>query len=58
MPITVSFSDAEQQRIEGILIDKDQEEALRFCSDLLDKFRKLEGHACGPKAAEGYPGHG
>ncbi len=59
MPITVAFSDAEQQKIEAILIDKDPEEALRFCSDLLDKFRKLEGHACGPKPAEGYyPGHG
>jgi hypothetical protein len=58
MPITVTFTAAEQQKIEGIIIDKDKDEALRYCSDLLDKFRKLEGHACGPKPAEGYPGHG
>lgn len=58
MPITVTFSDAEQQQIEAIVIDKDQAEALQYCSNLLDKFRKHEGHACGPKPAEGYPGHG
>ncbi len=58
MPITVTFSDTEQQRIEGIIIDKDKEAALRYCSDLLDKFKGHPGHACGPKAAEGYPGHG
>jgi hypothetical protein len=58
MPITVTFTAAEQQKIEGIIIDKDKDEALKYCSDLLDKFRKLEGHACGPKPAEGYPGHG
>lgn len=58
MPITVTFSDAEQQQIEAIVIDKDRDEALQYCSNLLDKFRKHEGHACGPKPAEGYPGHG
>jgi len=58
MAITVTFSDAEQQQIEAIVIDKDQDEALHYCSNLLDKFKKLEGHACGPKAAEGPPGHG
>jgi hypothetical protein len=58
MPITVTFNDTEQQRIEAIVIDKDQDEALEFCSILLDKFKKHEGHACGPKAAEGSPGHG
>lgn len=58
MPITVSFTDTEQQEIEAIVIDKDHEQALKYCSDLLDKFRKHEGHACGPKPAEGYSGHG
>lgn len=58
MPITVTFSDAEQQRIEAIVLDKDKDEALKYCSDLLDRFRGHPGHACGPKPAEGYPGHG
>ncbi len=58
MPVTVTFNDAEQQRIEAIVIDKDQDEALEYCTNLLNKFKALEGHACGPKAAEGPPGHG
>jgi hypothetical protein len=58
MPITVTFSDTEQQQIEAIVIDKDPEEALQYCSNLLDRFKKMEGHACGPKAAESGPGHG
>jgi len=49
MSVTVTFSDAEQQRMEAIIIDKDKEEALRFCSDLLDKIKGHPGHACGPK---------
>ena len=58
MPITVTFTDTEEQQIEAIVNGKDQDQALKYCSSLLDKFRKLEGHACGPKPAEGYPGHG
>ena len=58
MPITVTFSDTEQQQIEAIVSDKNEDQALKYCSNLLDKFRKLEGHACGPKAAQGYSGHG
>ena len=50
MPITVNFSDAEQQKIEAIVIDKDKDEALRYCSNLLDNFKGHPGHACGPKA--------
>jgi hypothetical protein len=50
MPITVTFSDAEQQKIEGIIIDKDKEEALRYVAELLDKIKEHPGHACGPKA--------
>lgn len=47
--VTITFSDAEQQRIEAIVIDKDKDEALRYLSDLLDKVREHPGHACGPK---------
>ena len=56
--MTINFSDQEQQRMEGIVIDKDGEEALNYLGDLLHKFKSREGHACGPKAAETPPGHG
>jgi hypothetical protein len=49
MPVSVTFSDVEQQKIEAIVIDKDKDEALRYCSDLLDKIKEHPGHACGPK---------
>jgi hypothetical protein len=54
----ISFSDQEQQKIEGTVIDKDGEEALRYLAELLDRLKGHPGHACGPKAAEGAPGHG
>ena len=47
--VTINFSDPEQQRIEGIVIDKDQDEALQFVATLLDKIKEHPGHACGPK---------
>jgi len=47
--VTINFADTEQQRIEGIVIDKDKDEALRYCSDLLDKIKGHPGHACGTK---------
>ena len=47
--VTITFSDAEQQKVAGILIDKDKDEALRFAADLLDKIKGHPGHACGPK---------
>jgi hypothetical protein len=47
--VTITFSDADQQRIEAIVIDKDQDEALNYVSDLLDKVKEHPGHACGPK---------
>jgi hypothetical protein len=56
--MVITFSDQEQQKIEGIVIDKDGEEALSYLGDLLHKFKSREGHACGPKAAESPPGHG
>ncbi len=48
--VTITFSDVEQQRIEALVIDKDQDEALKYLSDLLDKVKEHPGHACGPKA--------
>jgi len=47
--VTITFSDVEQQRIEAIVIDKDQGDALQYLSDLLDKVKEHPGHACGPK---------
>lgn len=55
---TIVFSDQEQMKIEAIVIDKDGEEALRYLADLLDRCNPHYAHACGPKAAEGPPGHG
>ncbi len=54
----ISFTDQEQMQIEAMVIDKDGEEALRFLASLLDRLKTHYGHACGPKAAEGPPGHG
>jgi len=47
--VTITFSDVEQQRIEAIVIDKDQDDALQYLSDLLDKVKEHPGHACGLK---------
>jgi hypothetical protein len=47
--VTITFSDIDQQRIEGIIIDKDQDGALRYVLELLDKIKGHPGHACGPK---------
>ena len=48
--VTIKFAETEQQKIEGIIIDKDKDEALRYCAELLDKIKGHPGHACGPKA--------
>jgi hypothetical protein len=56
--MVVSFTIQQQQEIEGIVIDKDGEEALRYLSDLVGIFKSRESHACGPKVAETPPGHG
>ena len=58
MADVITFSDAQQQEIESIVIDQDGKEALRYLSDLLGIFKSRESHACGPKAAETPPGHG
>jgi hypothetical protein len=55
---TIIFSAQEQMQIEGIIIDKDGDEALKYLADLLIRLKPQTGHACGPKAAEGTPGHG
>jgi len=47
--VTINFSDTDQQQIEGIVIDKDQDEALNYVTKLLDKIKEHPGHACGPK---------
>jgi hypothetical protein len=58
MADVITFSDAQQQEIESIVIDQDGAEALRYLSDLLGIFKSRESHACGPKVAETPPGHG
>lgn len=48
----IVFSDQEQVQIEGIVIDKDKEEAVKFLARLVQRFKGTEGHACGPKPAK------
>jgi hypothetical protein len=47
--VTITFSDTEQQQVEGLVIDKDPDEALQYVLKLLDKIKEHPGHACGPK---------
>jgi hypothetical protein len=56
--MVVSFSIQQQQEVEGIVIDKDGDEALRYLSNLVGIFKSRESHACGPKVAETPPGQG
>jgi hypothetical protein len=45
----IVFSDAEQQQIEAIVIDKDKAEALKFLALLVQRFKGgSESHVCGP----------
>jgi hypothetical protein len=44
----IVFSDQEQQQIEGIVIDKDKDEALRYLTKLLEWIKGHPGHVCGP----------
>jgi hypothetical protein len=43
----VAFSEVEKQRIEAIVIDKDQAEALKYLAYLVECFKGKAGHACG-----------
>jgi len=44
----IVFTDQDQQQIEGIVIDKDKEEALKFLTKLLQAIKGTESHACSP----------
>ena len=48
----IAFSDQEQQMIEGIVIDKDKDGAIKYLAGLVQRFKGAEGHACGPKPAK------
>ena len=45
----VSFSDQEQQEVEGIVIDKDGDEALRYLSDLVENSSPVKATPVAPK---------
>jgi hypothetical protein len=44
----IAFSDQEQLQIEGIVIDKDKAEALRYLARLLEALKGHPGRVCGP----------
>jgi len=48
----IVFSDMEQQQVEGIVIDKDKEEAIKYLANLVQRFKGTEGHACGHKPSK------
>jgi hypothetical protein len=43
----IVFEDKDQLYLEGIIIDKDKEEALKFLAQLVERFKSHPGHACG-----------
>ncbi len=43
----IVFTDQEQMQIEGIVIDKDKEEALKYLAKLMQAIKGSSGHACG-----------
>ncbi len=45
----IVFEDQDQQYIEGILIDRDKDEALKFLAQMVERFKSGGGHACGFK---------
>jgi hypothetical protein len=45
----IVFEDKDQQQLEGIVIDKDKEEALKFLAHLVEVFKGHPGVACGFK---------
>jgi hypothetical protein len=48
----IVFSDQEQMQIEAIIIDKDENEAIKYLAGIVDRFKGHPGHACGPKPAK------
>ena len=45
----IVFEEQDQQYVEGIAIDRDKAEALKFLTQLVERFKGAEGHACGFK---------
>jgi hypothetical protein len=45
----IVFEDGDQISVERILIDRDKEEALKFLTQLVERFKSHPGHACGFK---------
>lgn len=43
----IVFADQDQMMIEGIVIDKDADEALKFLAALVERLKAHAGHACG-----------
>jgi hypothetical protein len=48
----IVFTDQDQIKIEGIVIDKDKEEAIKYLNYLVQCFKGTEGHSCAPKWAK------
>ena len=47
----IQLTEQEIQRMEAILLDRDEEEALRFLKDVIkEKLRVTVTRACGPKS--------
>lgn len=43
----IIFEDQDQQYLEGIVIDRDKEEALKFLTQLVERFKGHPGYPCG-----------
>ena len=43
----IVFEDQDQIYLEGICIDRDKDEALKFLTQLVERFQSHPGHACG-----------
>lgn len=44
----IVFTEKDQHEIQGIVIDKDKEAALKFLVKLVQEIKGTEGHACSP----------
>lgn len=43
----IVFEDQDQLQVESIVIDRDKEEALKFLTQLVERFKTHPGYACG-----------